>query len=79
MNKILKWTETTTGHVMTVNEKNRWFIRVHDGRHEIYEIVQGENGCLRRDTAYSLEAAKHRAYLIECNERNDRRRIETEN
>ena len=76
MTKSYEWVKTTTGHVMRVDGKNRWFIRNCDGGFEVYEVVWGEDGCLLRDIAFSLPAAKRRAYLIECQEQNGRRCME---
>jgi hypothetical protein len=79
MDKVYRWEETTTGHIMTVNGTSRWFVRKdphHDTRWEVNEIVQGDSGYLLRDFAYSLIMAKRRAYLIECQERNSRREMQ---
>ncbi len=75
---LYRWDETTTGFIMTVNGVRRWFLcrdTTHPTRWEIYEIVSEPNSCLLRSFAYSLEMAKHGAYLIECNERNSRYRM----
>ena len=73
MEKMYAWTETTNGHVMTVEGKNRWFIKqMKDDWYEIYEIVEQPDHCVLRDVKYSLWSAKHTAYLIEVNERNSR-------
>ena len=76
MGKVYSWIETTTGHVMLVNGKNRWLVRDCGGKFELYEVVKGNDGCLLRDVSFSLDGAKHRAYLIECQEKNSRRRME---
>jgi len=75
MYKTYAWVETATGHVMTVNGVNRWLIRESDGRFKVYEVVKHPSDCLLRDVRFSLNSAKHRAYLIECNEHNSRYRM----
>jgi hypothetical protein len=72
MNKTYSWDETTTGHIMSVNGKYRWFIKKDDNRFEVYEIVKQPNDCALREVCFNLNTAKHRAYLIECNENNSR-------
>jgi len=84
MNKTYAWHETTTGHLMRVNGKDRWFIKEikrepeHGGNyHELTEYTRdnmGREGWFLRDIVYNgLNGAKHRAYLLECDKNNGRR------
>ena len=84
MNKVYNWHETTTGWLMRVNGKDRWFIkeikRGPERGGSYYELMEysrdsmGREGWLLRDIVYNgLNGAKHRAYLIECQEYNGRR------
>jgi len=59
---VLNWHKTTTGHVLEINGARKWFVRAAGAIWEVYEIVQGDCGCLLRTTAQSLNNAKLKAY-----------------
>jgi len=63
----MNWIKTTTGWIGQINNVGKWFIRkVQDtGIYEVYEIVQGEDGCLLRNEELTLNNAKYRAYEAE--------------
>jgi len=56
---IITYTRTTTGWTATVNDIVKWFIKyANDGKYDVYEVVDKNNGCLLRTTAADLARAK---------------------
>jgi len=63
---ITIFNRTTKGWVGEVNGIRKWFIRpATDGKYEVYEIVDGNDGCLLRIVADDLLRAKAYVYVTE--------------